>query len=117
MINLEYYSEKIEQLIKKETGELGCAIQLIRTNRKECDGDSCEECEVDNLIWLAEEYEEPPIKLKRWEYDLLFSYNLGSRFEASGIFTRMKRKGYFENIKDTSMIIGDILEECEIIED
>lgn len=35
MINLEYYSEKIEQLIKKETGELGCAIQLIRTNRKE----------------------------------------------------------------------------------
>ena len=66
--------------------------------------------------WLLEEHKEP-IKLTKFEHDLLMSYiNKGYSFKNYGELKEMRNKGYFKGITDTSMKIGYILKNCELVE-
>lgn len=66
--------------------------------------------------WLLEEHKEP-IKLTKFEYDLLMSYiNKGYYFKNYNELKEMRNKGYFKGITDTSMKIQYILNNCEVIE-
>lgn len=66
--------------------------------------------------WLLEEHKEP-IKLTKFEYDLLMSYiNKGYFFKNFSELKEMRNKGYFKGITDTSMKIQYILNNCEVIE-
>lgn len=66
--------------------------------------------------WLLEEHKEP-IKLTKFEYDLLMSYiNKGYFFRNYSELKEMRNKGYFKGITDTSMKIQYILNNCEVVE-
>lgn len=68
------------------------------------------------LDWLLEEYKEP-IKLTKFEYDLLMSYiNKGYYFKNFSELKAMRNKGYFKGITNTSMKIQYILNNCEVVE-
>lgn len=75
--------------------------------------------EPENFVdWLSEEYKEL-IRLKQWERDLLKSFGDSGRtyeFEYFLPLKEMKNMGYFEGVKDTSMELGDILGNCEVVE-
>lgn len=63
-----------------------------------------------------EEERDKKIRLKQWEYDLMWGLEEGSKFHDCGSLCYMKRKGYFKGVKDTSMSIQYILNNCEVIE-
>lgn len=64
--------------------------------------------------WFLEEHKEP-IKLKQWEKDLLEEMcYIDARFEESLFLTGMRKRGHFENVKDMSMKIIEILDNCEV---
>ena len=68
--------------------------------------------------WLLSEHKEP-IKLKKWEYDLIRSNDRPHEcnvFESFNTYRNMKAIGYFEGITDTSMTLKEILDNCEVIE-
>lgn len=66
--------------------------------------------------WLLKEHKEP-IKLTKFEYDLLMSYiNKGYFFKNFSELKEMRNKGYFKGVTDTSMKIQYILNNCEVIE-
>lgn len=81
--------------------------------------DNCDVCLKNSLIMLAQEYKEP-IELTQFEFDLLKTiekYNKARRFNEY-IFTDMKmEKGYFKGVKDISMTIEEILENCVVKDD
>lgn len=68
--------------------------------------------------WLFQEYKEP-IKLKQWEYDLIKIHTdpLRACFCNFGTLVKLHNKGYFKGIKDTSMSIQYILNNCIIVSD
>lgn len=74
-------------------------------------------CDYQKFVdWLLEEHKEP-IKLTKFEYDLLMSYiNKGYFFKNFSELKEMRNKGYFKGVKDTSMSIQYILNNCEVIE-
>lgn len=63
-----------------------------------------------------EEERDKKIRLKQWEYDLMWGLEEGSKFHDWGYLCYMKRKGYFKGITDTSMTLEEILNNCEVIE-
>lgn len=69
------------------------------------------------IDWLLEEHKEP-IKLKRFEYDLIrtndSSHN--TSFRTFNTYINMKSIGYFDGITNTSMTLKEILENCEVVE-
>lgn len=74
-------------------------------------------CDYQKFVdWLLAEHKEP-IKLTKFEYDLLMSYiNKGYYFKNYSELKEMRNKGYFKGITDTSMKIIYILNNCEVIE-
>lgn len=121
MTNLEWLKQNLTQ----ETKEL-CSLcrGVYKTiNGKYCDDENdyikCEDCKLckleDFINFLSQEHKET-IKLKQWEYDLIYSYK-ECRFISCSVAFRMKEKGYFKGIKDTSMKIKDILDNCIIVPD
>lgn len=75
-------------------------------------------CDYQKFVsWLLEEHKEP-IKLTKFEYDLLMSYiNKGYYFKNFSELKEMRNKGYFKGITDTSMKIQYILNNCEVEDD
>ena len=75
-------------------------------------------CDYHKFVdWLLEEHKEP-IKLTKFEYDLLMSYiNKGYSFKNHSELKEMRNKGYFEGVTDTSMPFREILKNCEVIEE
>lgn len=67
-----------------------------------------------------EEERDKKIRLKQWEKDLisLFDTRYSNNYSFNSFLSLngLKRKGYFKGITDTSMKIGDILKNCEVIE-
>lgn len=62
---------------------------------------------------LAEHKE--PIKLKQWEKDLLEEIcYIDERFEESLFLTGMRKRGHFEGVKDVTMTIREIIDNCEV---
>lgn len=122
MTNLEANKDEIKKLIKK--GEhFGCAICKAKNKHcTQCCGDDGDDILCNVVDWLLEEYKEP-IKLKQWEKDLVSlydeddeGYSIDYNFNSFLALIRLKEKGYFKGITDTSMKIGYILENCEVIE-
>ena len=68
------------------------------------------------IDWLLEEYKEK-IELKQWEFDLLGSYNSSNRFYEASTLQNMSDKGHFKGVKDKTMMIKEILDNCIIVED
>lgn len=116
--------EKLVEDIKNiDDSKLSTDCELYKMLRKENDTknccDNCDVCLKNSLIMLAQEYKEP-IELTQFEFDLLKTiekYNKARRFNEY-IFTDMKmEKGYFKGVKDISMTIEKILENCVVKDD
>ncbi len=117
MTNLEWFNEIgmiAENEVWTETSDLKgqIGVNLVIALRD----DDFKKYSEKGFDWLLEEYKEP-IKLTKFEYDLLMSYiNKGYFFKNFGELKEMRNKGYFKGITDTSMKIGYILNNCEVIE-
>lgn len=116
MTNLEFYKDKILENINNHCS-IGCAVCLTMNGFDIEDGCSGIICDSKKMIdWMLEEHKEP-IKLTKFEYDLLMSYiNKGYYFKNYSELKEMRNKGYFKDITDASMKIYDILKNCEVIE-
>lgn len=117
MTNLEANKERIREATPLCMIAHLCRYGYTCANRsKTCDCCVFEK-NVDECIKeiLAEHKE--PIKLTKFEYDLLMSYiNKGYSFKNYSELKEMRNKGYFEGVTDTSMTINEILDNCEVIE-
>lgn len=117
MTNLEWLKKNLSEEEKESEG-LCCTIYK-KLNGKNCNLIPCCHCyfnKYENILnFLLAEHKEP-IKLKQWEYDLMWGLEEGSKFHDWGYLCYMKRKGYFKGITDTSMEIEDILNNCEVVE-
>lgn len=118
MTNLEFYKDKILENIDKFY-PLSCSVCSVMNNfdiENGCSGVRCESTKA--LNWMLKEHKES-IKLKRWEKDLLKSFgDTASHYNFDYVISlsEMKHMGYFEGVKDTSMELGDILGNCEVVE-
>ena len=117
MTNLEWFNE-IGMIAENEVwtktsdlkGQIG--VNLVIALRD----DDFKKYSEKGFGWLLEEHKEP-IKLTKFEYDLLMSYiNKGYFFKNFSELKEMRNKGYFKGVTDTSMKIQDILKNCEVIE-
>lgn len=115
----------IDVIAKDETLYIDsvCRACYIFKNSKSCLGVKCSECEFSMpkhcIDFLNYEYKEPKIKLTKFEYDLLKTYDekgLQHYFKYLDTLTRMKEKGHFKNV-DISMTVKDIIDNCEIEEE
>lgn len=120
MTNLEYYKDEINELIE-EYG-LGQVQKKIRYafevfSEKHIDNYPSR---ADKFVdWLLQEHKEP-IKLKKWEHDLIkidFLLFKDHYFKASVICMELKKAGYFKGIKDTNMIVEEILNNCTVVDE
>ncbi len=114
MKNFEKY---IDEIITTE--KLGqCAI--CKTRKLKCTNLKmiCDARKIENKQWLLSEYVEP-IVLTRFEYDLIDTNDQSHdrAFNSFATYRNMMDRGYFENIKDTSMTLKEILDNCEIIKE
>lgn len=98
-----------------------CVNAHICKYGENCAGKKCFDCEFNNDVnacikaMLSEH--KKPIKLKQWERDLLDRYHSNFLFGSYDSLARMKQKGYFKGITDTSMTLKEILDNCEVVED
>ena len=125
MTNLEYLKKNFNKF-KLYDEDLFCELAFICKTGERCEGfkyercsEGCGGCQFRNIRnaidYLLQEHKES-IKLKQWEYDLMWGLEEGSKFHDWGSLCYMKRKGYFKGVKDTSMSIQYILNNCEVIE-
>lgn len=115
MTNLEWLQKAgmitTNCVFDKEREEIGLNIVINLRNK------DYENFDEKGFGWLLEEHKEP-IKLTKFEYDLLMSYiNKGYFFKNFSELKEMRNKGYFKGITDTSMKIQYILNNCEVIGD
>lgn len=124
MTNLEWFNE-IGMIAENEVwtktsdlkGQIG--VNLVIALRD----DDFKKYSEKGFDWLLEEHKEP-IKLKQWEKDLVSlydeddeGYSIDYNFSSFLLLIRLKEKGYFKGVTDTSMKIEDILKNCEVIDD
>ena len=125
MKNLERYKDEFVYMLNKNKITLCCFFEILN-NYDDCDTcpygfESCEKggwCNYRKFIdWLLEEHKEP-IKLKRWEYDLLKCYQETKDNEEFGdhyTLKEMQYKGHFQDV-DYNLTIEEILDNCEVVE-
>lgn len=117
--NFEKYVEEIKEEI--EDYNFFCVVASIKDKNNLCN-DDCSACRMSCLDWLKEEYKEP-IKLTKWEYDLIlncakiYRYNDKDILENSLIIIDMKRKGYFKGLNDLNITLEEIKNNHIIVED
>lgn len=119
MTNLEFYKDYIYE-IQKDLFDKGLCISdsigvAICNVCKKQTGLSAFMPMV--LDWLLEEHKEP-IKLKKWEYDLLKCYQEtkdDGEFVDHYTLKEMQYKGHFQDV-DYNLTIEEILENCEVID-
>ena len=116
MTNLEANKDEIKKLIKK--GErFGCAICKAKNKYcKQCCGDDGDDILCNVVDWLLEEHKEP-IKLKKWEYDLLTLIDKERTFFSISKLRKLREKGHFKGVTDTLMDMEEILEDFVIVSD
>ena len=123
MTNLEWLNEN---LTKEEKSNVQmCVVVNKKFYKYTCAGKNCYDCPLNKvgdlidflLLERKEQEHREPIKLTKFEYDLLMSYiNKGYYFKNYSELKEMRYKGYFKGITDTSMKIQYILKNCEVIE-
>lgn len=119
MNNLEFYKDEIYE-IQKDLFDKGLCISdsigvsICNVYEKQIGLRALMPTVLD---WLLEEHKEP-IKLTKFEYDLLMSYiNKGYFFRNYSELKEMRNKGYFKGIKDMSVSMDYILNNCIIVSD
>lgn len=118
MTNLEWLQKAgmitIDCAFNKECEEIGLNIVIKLRNK---DYESFDE---KGFGWLLQEHKEP-IKLKRWEKDLIEAYQerlgVDHAFYSNYILEELKERGHFKGVMDTSLTIGEILRRREFIDD
>ena len=125
MTNLERYKDEFVYMLNEDNYQppLCNYFEKIWTYP---DCSCCPFCTKDETIcdyqkfvdWLLAEHKEP-IKLKRWEYDLIRTNDMSHsrKFNSFNTYKSMKRCGYFNGITNTSMTLKEILENCEVVDD
>lgn len=117
--NLEHY---YNALLKTGCNRFGVTDGKVKpcTNMScsQCDlsaMDHMEYCKVNAIKWLASPYKKPTFKLTQFEYDLLRTNNMSHDRKLSSFATykNLREIGYFKDI-DFDLMIGEILENCEI---
>lgn len=113
MTNLEYYKDEIKDVFVHDKYLCDSIRRVASRHGYDTKGFVSEGKVID---WLLEEHKEP-IKLKQWEKDLLEEIcYIDERFEESLFLTGMRKRGHFENVKDISMKIIEILDNCEVVD-
>lgn len=119
MTNLEFYKDYIYE-IQKDLFDKGLCIKdsigiaICNVYEKQIGLSAFMPTVID---WLLEEHKEP-IKLKKWEYDLLKCYQEtkdDGEFVDHYILKEMQYKGHFQGV-DYNLTIEEILENCEVVE-
>ena len=119
MTNLEFYKDEINCFIKEKSfGSVSCAIKygFEEFAIKYIENYKNRPCEF--VDWLLSEHKEP-IKLKKWEYDLIRSNDRPHEcncFESFNTYRNMRKLGHFKGITDTSMTLKEILDNCEVVD-
>lgn len=127
MTNLEFYKDELKDIVRNVAKEknfsfkceaVGKAFEYFLTKMYDKDnnvfGYGCYGEEA--IDWLLEERKEP-IKLKRWEYDLLkVGYDDEFIFGNRGELLAMRDIGYFKGITNITMTVKEILDNCEVVE-
>lgn len=97
-----------------------CVASYTCKYGKGCLTKRCSDCEfynnVDECIdALLSEYKEP-VKLKKWEYDMIRTNDMSHNHEFwfFGTYRKMKSAGYFKGVHNVKMTLKEILENCEI---
>lgn len=122
MTNLEYYKDSLAYMLRDNGCILCNYFGKIKTYKdcKNCPyyDKNKDLCDYQKFVnWLLEEHIEK-VKLKQWEKDLLdCEFDDEYRFEYPLHLYAMKKRGYFKDITDTSMLIREILDNCEVIDD
>ena len=116
MTNLEYYKDEINGFIKEKSfGSVSCAIKygFEEFAIKYIENYKNRPCEF--VDWLLSEHKEP-IKLKKWEYDMIRTNDMShnNEFWFFGTYRHMKNAGYFKGVYNVNMTLKEILENCEI---
>ena len=125
MTNLEYLKKNFNKFNLYDE-DLFCELAFTCKTGKRCDGfkyercsEGCGGCQFRNIRnaidYLLQEHKEH-IKLKQWEYDLLTLINKESVFHTVYNLCKLREKGHYKGVTDTSMKIGYILNNCEVIE-
>lgn len=115
MTNLEYYKDEIKEEFLKHH-YLGDVVYRVASNNGYKFYRNSED-DINLIDWLLEEHKEP-IKLKKWEYDLLKYYQEtkdDGEFVDHYILKEMQYKGHFQGV-DYNLTIEEILENCEVVE-
>lgn len=117
MTNLEWLKKNLSEEEKSKVQM--CVVVNEKLYKDTCNGKNCYHCPInkvgDLIDFLLLERKEP-IKLKQWEYDLIEHYAVIKRFDGVDMLIVMRSKGHFKGIKDTSMTLEEILNNCEVIE-
>ena len=117
MTNLEYYKDEIEERFKQlfksftDTSSLACALDETYLKHRKQKYESM-------FTWYFEEHKEP-IKLTKFEYDLLKCYQEtkdNGEFVNHYTLKEMQYKGHFQDV-DYNLTIEEILDNCEVIEE
>ena len=116
--NFEHYKDGIIEF---------CIDELAISKGKvvECNAIQCSECDFEDenghcigcneiMKWLKQPYKKTTYKLTKFEKELLQCYPYKNSFKLFNSLNGMKKKGYFKGIDDNE-IIGDILENCEVV--
>ena len=122
MKNLEHYANLLD------TDNMLCYNAYICKHGRTCDGVMCRECELcgntqECIKVMLADYQEP-IKLKQWEKDLLYTLVYGNNSNRQSKFYNVvclegmkRRHGHFKGVADISLTIGEILTNCEVIDE
>lgn len=113
--NYEHFKDEIIE-------NSGFQFALVDGKLYQCSSDICNDCRFSTghgcsekvKEWLKQPYKKQIYKLNKFEYDLLQSYSDIRSFNTFNSLSEMKEKGYFKDIDDNE-IIGDILDNCEVI--
>lgn len=125
MTNLEFYKEELTYIYRHLPLSSDVEYNIKRTfevfaEKYKIDW-TCGEGLFPFVDWLLAEHKEP-IKLKRWEKDLLMVFcnytdSVKLTLDNAIIISPMLRAGYFQGVPNTSMTIKDILDNCEVVDD
>lgn len=115
MTNLEFHKSEFNSDL------MMCQVAYICKHGKPCSNFFCRSCEFlestsDCVKAMVEPCKEK-IKLKQWEYDLIRTNDMshGRTFDSFNTYRSMKSCGHFAGIKNISMTLEEILENCEVI--
>lgn len=114
--NFEHYKDEIlENCIENLAVVKGRPKLCYKTNCNDCDFKINQiGCRNKVKDWLKQAHIKPTYKLTKFEKELLQCYPYENSFKLFNSLNGMKKKGYFKGIDDNE-IIGDILENCEVV--